>query len=281
MKITVLGLVTLFFYSSLTLAQGFVFVEQHKGESAYSVDKGKLKSKLVFPFKFQVVGVGLNKTHRGIHYIFKAATLLKNRRTTGKDDDWENNQLTVFSSSNSDVKDFFSMGLEIAKEVTDYSTIFANMQYRQLDLLWSDTEQQSFVNNQPPALVNLTGDTLGYEQKFYQLNLGMSYQQPLSDNINLSIKPSVIFAFVESIDRHFRRNFYTIQDNVANGYGIHIILSKKIDEGSTLSLSFNQENYQDKHNQMNRYFTFSPSDSLSASYKYHTQKIGISYQQKF
>ncbi|SFV86331.1 hypothetical protein MNB_SUP05-SYMBIONT-4-628 [hydrothermal vent metagenome] len=278
MKKTILGFVALFFYSSLTLAQGFIFAEQHKGKSSYIVENERLKSKLVFPFKFQAVGVGLNKTYHGIHYIFKAATLVKNIRTTGKDYDWENNQLTVFSSSDNDVKDFVSIGLEVAKDITDYSTIFANMQYRELDLLWSDTKQQNLVNNQA---LHLTGDTLGYEQKFYQLNLGISYQQSLSNNINLSIKPSVIFALVESVDRHFRRNFYTIQNNVANGYGIHIMLSRKIDKDSTLSLSFNQENYQDKHNQMKRYFTLAPSDSLSASYKYNAQKVGIFYQQQF
>ncbi|CAC9449701.1 hypothetical protein BHECKSOX2_1475 [Bathymodiolus heckerae thiotrophic gill symbiont] len=274
----VLGFISLIFCPSLAFAQGFVFVEQHKGESSYVVKAGDLKSKLDFPFKLQAAGIGFDKVHQGIRYTFKASKVVKNLRTTGKDYDWKSNQLTVFSSSNSDVEDFFSVGLEVAKDVTNRSAVFANIQYRELDLVWSDTKQQDFVENK---LSNLIGDTLRYKQNFYQLNLGVSYQYPLSNRVSFNIKPSVVFGYVKSVDEHLRRNFYTVQNSFIKGYGVSAILAKSIDKDSILSLLFSYENYQDKHSKMDYYPPFSSSYSLPASYKHNIQKISASYQQQF
>lgn len=270
--------VTLSFYCSATFAQGFVFVNQHKGESSYIVESGNLESKLDFPFKFQAVGAGFNKTHQDIHYTFKLSKLANSLVTTGEDYDWENNRLNLFSNSNSKVEDFFHVGLEASKNITERSAIFVNAQYSSLDLLWSDTKQQNYVTNQ---LTTFTGDTLSYEQEFYQLNLGVSYQYPLSNDISLNLKPSIIFAYVESTDKHLLRNFYTVQDNLARGYGIGATLVKSMDKDSTLSLSVNKESYKDRHNKMHYYQPFIPSYSLPASYKHNTQKIEIFYQQQF
>ncbi|MDC9714412.1 MAG: hypothetical protein PSN36_01110 [Gammaproteobacteria bacterium] len=107
----------------------------------------------------------------------------------------------------------------------------------------------------------------------------MSYQYPLSSSISFDVKPSVIFGYVESIDEHLRRGFYTVQESFVKGYGVSATLSKAINKESKLSLSFNQENYEDKHSQMD-YYPLLPY-SLPASYKHNTQKIGISYQQQF
>ena len=99
-------------YFSLAQDLGFA-IERYKGESSYIVSNQTqtLKSKLVFPFEFDTLGVYSDWQHKDIDYQIQLSTLIKDSVSVGRDYDWRNDNLSIFSNSNSNVGGFLKVDL--------------------------------------------------------------------------------------------------------------------------------------------------------------------------
>lgn len=270
-------------FSSIILAEDVaIFFDQHQGKSSYAVESldKTLKSELLFPFKLNAIGLSFGNQYHDFDYTIKAAALADGSITTGKDYDWQNNNLTVFSTSNTKIDRFYQLGLELSKNIDSNISVVANAEYRQLNLSWLDTRQQDFVTD---TLLQLKGETLQYQQKFYQLNLGLNYQYSLGNNFDINFKPELIAARIQSKDLHLLRDFYTLQKNTAIGYGLGLRLDKTLENNHIISAIFDYENYQDKDNKLHYYNTNSGRNyrTLPASYQYNNRIFSIHYQAKF
>ena len=123
--------------------------------------------------------------------------------------------------------------------------------------------------------------SLEYQQKFYQLNLGLKYTQNFG-TLLFEVEPSFIYAHVRAKDTHLLRYFYTKQNNNAFGYGINVKGKKNLTQNSSFLLYYNYETYQDKNSDMDYYNSFNYNYStLPSSYHYNNSVMGFSYAYRF
>ena len=255
-------------------------VEQYNGLSKYTVSSSteKLKSELRFPFDLQIANIGLTHQIDNINIELKLSTPINKTTTTGKDYDWYQNELTVLSSSDNKVQKFNLFDLALSYPITEDFYIFSNLKYQTTKMSWSNTKQYNYIKEESSIIKDTS---LEYQEKFYQLNLGLSHQKEFND-IKLYTSTSLIYAYVENRDRHILRHFYTKQESRAIGYGIVAQISKDISQNSLLALSFSYEEYSDNHTDM-RYFNTLGTKymSLNSSFNYINRVFGIQYRYNF
>ena len=163
-------------------------VEKYSGESSYVVTKPnqKLKAKLIFPFSFNAINISFKDKIYDYNIAFSSSFLLNRTLTEGKDYDWKDNQLTVFSTSQNSVEKFHKYNLKISKNFLKDIDFFTNIQYQSLNFRWSNTVEKDFVKDEISTNNKLS---LEYQQKFYQLNLGVKYTQNFG-NLLFEVEPS-------------------------------------------------------------------------------------------
>lgn len=254
--------------------------EKYNGESSYIVTKPnqKLKAKLLFPFSFNAINISFKNRIYDYDIAFSSSFLLNRTLTEGKDYDWKDNQLTVFSTSQNSVEKFHRYNLKISKNFIEDIDFFTNIQYQALNFKWSNTVEKDFVKDKISTNNKLS---LEYQQKFYQLNLGLKYTQNFG-TLLFEVEPSFIYAHVRAKDTHLLRYFYTKQNNNAFGYGINVKGKKNLTQNSSFLLYYNYETYQDKNSDMDYYNSFNYNYStLPSSYHYNNSVMGFSYAYRF
>ena len=256
-------------------------LKNNNGNSSYIVQSPSqnLKAKLIFPFKFSTFD--LNYAHEFSFFDIKIGSsfLLNHKTTTGKDYDWQNDNLTVFSSSDNKIDKYSKYSLEISKDIFYDLKIFANFDYKILDMYWSNTAEEDFVKNENSYVKDLT---LKFQQEFFQHNLGLTYKNNIYKNILVEIQPSFIYAFVKSKDTHVLRSFYIKQNSKAIGFGLKLNTTYSITDNSKIKLSLNYETLEDKNVNMDYYNVLNQKyKTLPSSYKYKNQTIGLSYSYDF
>lgn len=265
-------------FSALLCAQNIeLSLKNSNGNSLYIVEKPSqnLKAKLSFPFDFYTIDLAYS--HHFNFFDLKASSsfLLNHKTTIGKDYDWQNDNLTLFSKSDNKVDRYYDFALEISKNIFDDLKVLTRFNYKILDMYWSNTHQEDFVKNETSYHQELT---LKYQQKFYKYNLGLNYQYEIYRDILIEFEPSLVYAFIESKDTHVSRNFYTLQNSQAFGYKVKFNTIYKINSNSKIKLSFYQEALRDKSVDMNYYNILNKKyKTLPSSYKYKNSTICIGY----
>lgn len=275
-KIVLIKTISLIFPAFLLAGNVDLSLEKHNGESSYTVQKPNsgLKSKLDFPFKLKTLSVSTKKELGSFELYLKSNFMINSKDTIGKDYDWQNDDLTVFSTSNNQIEKFRDFTVGIDKKFSHNIKLTNKLNYKNLDILWKDTYQEDFVKNKTTTI---NGEALKYSQKIYQYNLGINYKIDLSRNILLEIEPSFIYAYIDAKDSHLLRNFYTKQYSHSFGIGGKIDLNHKINEKFIYGIFYDYQKFEDKNTNMD-YFNQSTNENyqtLPSSYEYNNQTIGI------
>jgi len=259
-----------------------ISLNNHNGESSYIVNSANtqnLKSKLIFPFHFNSIGLEYEHSFKYFKIALNSSYLFNSQQTTGKDYDWQNNNLTVYSTSDNIVNNYYDLGITLSKVIADDFILFTKFNYSILDIQWKNTYQEDYVQNKNKIIL---GNTLKFKQKFYQYNFGIKYNHHLFDKISLEVSPSLIYAQIKTQDIHELRNFYTIQNIKAFGYEVDMKLNYFITIKSKVIFSFkytiikNDDTYMDYYNELNEKYISYPS-----SYNFKNTIIGINYKYKF
>lgn len=252
-------------------------VKNNNGSSSYIVESPSqnLKAKLIFPLEFNTLDLEYNQSFDFLDIKISSSFLLNDKTTIGKDYDWYNDDLTVFSTSDNKIDKYSNFGLEISKDIMNNLKVLTGFNYKILDMYWSDTHEKDFVKD---LTSNVQGSTLEYQQKFYLYNLGFNYQNEIYDNILIELAPSLVYAFVESKDIHILRSFYTLQNSQAFGYELKFNTTYKLNYNSKIKLSLNYEKLKDKTVDMDYYNTLGKRYlTFPSSYEYKNRTIGVGY----
>lgn len=271
----------LFLFSAIGFAEEYALsIEKHSGQSSYIVTKPEqnLKAQLLFPFNFNTINLTLKKDINDVNIELGSTFLINKSLTEGKDYDWKNDQLTLFSKSQNHIDKFSSYHIKVSKSFFQDIRLLTAFKYKKLNFQWFNTYEQDFVNNQISENSNLS---LEYQQNFYQVNMGINYTKAFN-TWSFKIEPSLIYAYISTKDIHTLRSFYTRQNNNAYGYGIKTDLNKKLTPHDMISLYFNYETYHDNDTKMDYYNNLNNNYlSLPSSYRFKNSILGIKYRHNF
>jgi hypothetical protein len=144
---------------------------------------------------------------------------------------------------------------------------------------WENTYQEDYKKD---IYENISGKTLKFEQKFYKYNLGLNYIQKFSKNIDFTLEPSLVYAFVYTKDTHILRDLYTTQYANTFGYKIYSALKYNLARTSTLKISITHVDIEDKNTNMDYYNKYNKIYlTRVSSYNYKNTIIGIHYNYSF
>lgn len=254
-----------------------LLVKNNNGNSSYIVESPEqnLKAKLIFPFEFNTLDVVYNHKFNCFDIKVNSSFVLNDKTTTGKDYDWHNDNLTVFSTSDNKIDKYTDFGLEISKDIWNNLRALAGFNYKTLDMHWSNTYQEDFISD---TTTYIPGETLKYQQEFYQYNLSLNYQNEIYKDILIEFEPSLVYAFVESKDTHVLRSFYTLQNSQAFGFALKFNTSYKLNPNSKIKLLLNYDILKDNNVDMDYYNTLGQKYlTYPSSYRYENRTIAIGY----
>ena len=251
--------------------------KNNNGDSTYIVESPdqNLKAKLIFPFKFNTLDIAYSHNFDFFDIKVNSSFLLNDKMTTGEDYDWHNGYLTVFSESDNKINRYADIGLEVSKDFRNDLKALVGFHYKALDMHWSDTYQENYVND---TTSYIQGETLKYQQDFYQYYLGLNYKNEIYKNLFIELKPTLMYAYIESKDTHVLRSFYTLQKSKAFGYALEFNTSYRLNENSKIKLSLHYEKLKDNNVDMDYYNLLgSKYLTLPSSYEYENRTISIGY----
>lgn len=254
-----------------------LLVKNNNGDSSYIVESPdqNLKAKLIFPYEFNTLEVVYSHKFDFFDIKVNSSFVLNDETTTGKDYDWHKDSLTVFSTSDNQIDKYTDFGVQVSKDIWNNLKTLAGFNYKTLDMHWSDTYQEDYINN---STSYTQGETLKYQQDFYQYYLGLNYINEIYKNLFIELEPTFIYAYIESKDTHVLRSFYTLQKAKAFGYALAFNTSYRLNQNSKIKLFLNYEILKDNSIDMDYYnFLGSKYLSLPSSYRYENRTIGIGY----
>jgi hypothetical protein len=256
--------------------------KNHKGQSSYTVHSNNskdIKSKLVFPFNYKSIDLGYQQKSKYIGISLNSSFLLNAKTEMGKDYDWQYNKPTVYSQSENKIDKAYDISISLNINVSKNLKIFTKFNYKVLDMHWENTYQEDYEKDKNEYI---DGKTLKFQQEFYKYNFGLNYRNKISKNISLVLKPSFVYAYINTKDTHILRDFYTIQHANAFGYEINSALRYNLTKKSTLKISITYIDIEDKdtvmgyYNKLNKIYASHPS-----SYNYKDTIVGIHYNYSF
>lgn len=257
-------------------------LKNNDGQSSYTVNSNNsqnLKSELIFPFNYNSIDLGYKYKLGYFNIYINSSFLLKSKTEKGKDYDWQNNNLTVYSQSDNKIDKYYDVGIGLDKKILKNINLFIKFNYQILDMYWSNTYQEDYVKNDNEYIAK---NTLKFQQEFYKYNIGLSYKNNLTKNISLILKPSLVFTSINTKDTHILRNFYTIQDINAFGYKLKFAFKYRLTTKSNLKLSIAYINIKDENADMNYYNILNERfSSYPSTYNYKKTTVGIHYNYSF
>lgn len=273
-----------FFLSPAILFAGDIdlSLNNNYGQSSYIVNSNNsqnLKSKLIFPFNYNTLDIVYHHHFKYFKIGFYSSFILNTQTTKGEDYDWQNNNLTVYSKSDNTIDKYSNIGLELEKNIVKSIDIFTKFNYQNLDMQWMNTYQEDYVKNKTTYIA---GNTLKFQQEFYNYGLGVKYQHRVFKSIFFELNPSLNYVYVNTKDTHSLRDFYTIQNAKAFGYEINCKLNYNITIKSTLKISLNYIQIKDTKVDMGYYNIIDEKFiSYPSSYAYRNTTFGIHYNYSF
>ncbi len=244
-------------------------ITNHSGQSSYNMINAPVVSILKFPFNFN--SINLSYINNEKNYKITVSTMINDVKKTGLDYDYINNNLAIYSESNSTVDKFYTFGISTHYTLKKNLSILAAITYKKLSIVWSNTVQQEAGNT-----IVLNGKSLLYEQDFIEAEFTLNYDFYFNKDIIITTGAGLSLAIIGAKDTHLLRDFYTLQGSLANGYNLSLKINKKISNNSIISADIFYTNYDDSNNNINFYFN-NGLRTTAASYKYNNTKMSISY----
>jgi len=230
-----------------------ISIKNNNGQSSYIVNSNNaqnLKSKLIFPFNYNTVDIAYQRPFKYFKLGFYSSFLVNSRTRNGEDYDWQNNNLTVYSKSDSVIDTYNNVGLVLTKNAFKDIDIFTKFNYQNLDMYWVNTHQKDYVKNKNEYI---SENTLKFQQEFYIYSLGIKYQKYIFKKVFFELTPLLNYSYINTKDTHILRDFYTIQNANAFGYEINCKLSYNITIKSKLKISLNYIHIEDQNVDMAYY----------------------------
>ena len=113
----------LFLFPAILLAGNIdISLKNNSGKSSYTVSSNNsqnLKSKLIFPFDYNSLDLEYEHKLKYFNINISLSFLLNSKVENGKDYDWQNNTLTVYSQSNNKIDKYYSIGIMLNKNIYD------------------------------------------------------------------------------------------------------------------------------------------------------------------
>ena len=94
--------------------------KNHNGQSSYTVhsdNSQNLEAKLVFPFNYYSIDLGYQQKFKYFDISLDSSFLLNAKTQMGKDYDWQNNNLTVYSQSDNKIDKAYDISISLNKNV--------------------------------------------------------------------------------------------------------------------------------------------------------------------
>jgi hypothetical protein len=248
---------------------------KHDGQSSYIVHNDlNLKSKLKFPFKLYSLDIGYDFNYNNLYnFSCGLSTDIKSEDTIGKDYDWKNNNLTVFSKSTNKLDNYYKISTKISKKLYPNIDIFFSFSYQILNVYWQDTYQYDYIKDHNSKILK---KTLSYKQNFYIYNLGINYNKSISNKFQINISPSLLYVFINTKDSHLLRNFYTIANTQAKGYGLFSAINYNLSSVLSMQLFIKNIYFKDTNVDMDYYDNFNKKYlTFPSSYTFHDNRLGI------
>lgn len=234
-------------------AIGFA-IDNIKGTSSYDVAATslQLKSKLTFPYNFERLNVSFfnNVSHGKLNVGF-SVPIAKSKRTA-KDYDWKDDQLTVFSSSDSRLDKFYSVHIEWQSNVFNHFSFSSKFLFQELDTFWSNTRQSDYVKNVQSFSPE---KNLQFEQHYLLYDFGVNYQAWQTAKTQFAIETKYITGLVKLKDTHILRDFYTQQDSTVEGNSVEAKFLYSLGSAGNLILGFTKKNLHGRKAAMDYFST--------------------------
>jgi len=272
----------LFLIFSASLFAGKIDISYlyNSGKSTYKVwsdNTQNLQSKLLFPVDFATLRVRYTHTYRSLSFTIYSSVLLYKKTTDGEDFDWQNDTLTVYSSSDNIIENYYDGGVTCKKNFLPSFALFAKFHYQMLKSSWYNTQQEDYVKNSSSFL---NTKTLTFQQEFFQYHFGLDYTTNISKKISFSLLPSVVYAFINTKDTHLLREFYTKQKIQSLGYEWSIKTHYILDKNLGINIAFSYISLKDSQVDMHYYNAYYGKYlTYPSSYKYTNKSLsfGIYY----
>ena len=255
-------------------------VDNVKGNSSYDVEATslKLKSKLIFPYNFERLKLSFSKkiSYGNLNVGFSVP--ISHSKQTAKDYDWQNGQLTVFSTSDSKLSKYYSIHFEWVSKPVNRFSFSSKLLFQELDTDWSNTRQTDYVKNTEMVSKKTS---LKYEQNHLLYSLGIDFLPWESNKTKIEIGTKFIIGLVESKDSHLLRGFYTLQDSKVTGFAGEIRWVYTLGSDNKLAIGYMAESLSGKVSLMDYYSGDIKYSSYPSRYKDKKNILNISYKKQF
>lgn len=266
-----------FCHSAISAKSVDFAINRVNGSSTYEVEAKSLglRSKLNFPYDFQSLNISFyDEFLQGMLNIGVSIPIFE-RKEIAEDYDWKNDQLTVFSSSDSYLDKYYSVHVEWEAELINRFGLSSKLLLQELDTFWTDTKQYDYVKDTESFS---SENTLQFEQNYLLYDLGINYQAWKTKKTNFAVEVKYIAGLVKSKDTHILRNFYTLHDSKVSGYSFGVKFGYSLGSTGNLSFGFINNNLIGQEAIMNYY---SSGGSKFATYPARYQNKSNIYQITF
>lgn len=230
-----------------------ISIDNVKGASTYSVEAPslKLKSKLNFPYEFEKLNISFSKNALNGNVDLGFSFPIYKSTRFANDYDWKNDQLTVASTSDSQLSKYYSFYLEwVSKSINRYS-FSSKLLFQELDTYWTNTRQKDYVKN---FLSFSPKNTLRFNQDYFLYDFGIHYQVWKASKTNIEIGTKFVIGLVEVEDIHILRDFYTLHDSKVKGYFNQIKFSYLLSNQAKVGFAYIDKYLRGDKKKMDYYF---------------------------
>ena len=276
-------LATFILFPALSIAGNISCGLQYENsKSSYSVQEqaNHLKSKLIFPTEIQTLRLSYSKQYKNLSFSFGTKILIQTKNQKGKDYDWKDNKLTVYSYSQDKITEYKNYFLDLNYLLNRNFKIHTSLLYEKNLHHWFNTKQTNFITN---TSTTFNKDTLIFMQETYQCFLGLTYTQTLTKKFSYEFTPSFLIAYIQTKDQHILRDFYVTQYAQAYGYNLNLLFNYKLFKNSNFLLITTYKSFKDSNTPMNYFFGFSNEKfkSLPSSYNHKSFTSTLIYRYHF
>ncbi len=250
----------------------------HFGLSSYTVrsdDEPNLKSRLDFPLNFDTLDISYKHNFRYFDITFSSSFLVTSKKKIGKDYDWKNEALTVYSKSKNRVQTYKNIEIKTYKKLNSNIGFILQYDFDFIKAKWYDTIQTDLVLDH---ITQLQGKTLKFSQTLHKFSLGVDYKKDINKQIILNVKALISYIDATIVDKHLLRGFYTIQNFTSLGYKTAIALKYKLTKRSQIGFGYSFAKCSKTYTKMYFYNTLDHNfASYPSSYKFKMNNLSIFY----
>lgn len=223
---------------------------------------------IVFGFKhnLEVGSLSLNVEHS-----------IYSKSKTGKDTDWHEGELTVYSESDTKLDNYFRFSLGYDYPLLKNTIIGIELFHEDWKMTWSNTKQIRYTNN---TYSEVSGETVKYKQELNGFRFKLGYEDNLFGK-SYKVFAGYDLAYTHMKDQHLKRSIYTKSQAWMDGYYLNAEIELLSYKSSQLKMSASYKKMVVSTDM--DYFFESGGKYMTLPAKYETviSSIGVNYIYKF